>query len=334
MSMRAFQVTKYKRPMRLTEVPEPSVGPNDVLVKVEAAGLNQLDEKIRAGEFKPLLPYRAPFTLGHDAAGTVIAVGRDVTAYAVGDEIWSRPRDGRIGTFAQRVAIDEADVSHRPSSISIEEAGALPLVALTAWQALVDIGQLQAGQKVLIHAGTGGVGTIAIQLAKHLGAAVATTVSGSNAEFARELGADIVIDYRTQQFDEILMDYDLVVDGVGPESVARSLSVLRPGGKVIGIAGPPTPAFAAAAGLNRALRPVFWVLSTKVRRAAKRLGVTYDFLFMAANGEQLAKLASLVDAGTIRPIVGASIPFTQLPEALARIGADGTRGKTVMTMKS
>ncbi|MFE9322527.1 MULTISPECIES: NADP-dependent oxidoreductase [unclassified Nocardia] len=332
--MRAFQVTKYKQPIRLTEVPEPSLGPNDVLVKVEAAGLNQFDEKIRTGEFKALVPDRPPFTLGNDVAGTVVAVGRNVTSYAVGDEIWSRPRVSRMGTFAERVAIDQADVSHRPTSISMEEAGGLPLVALTAWQALVEIGHLQAGQKVLIHAGTGGVGTVAIQLAKHLGATVATTVSGSNVEFARELGADVVVDYRTQRFEDLLKDYDLVVDGVGTESVLRSVSVVKPGGKVIGIAGPPTPAFASAVDLNAVLRLVFWVLSAKVRRAAKRRGVTYDFLYMHASGEQLAQLAELVDAGIIRPVVGASIPFTELPNALGRIGTDGTRGKTVMTMTS
>ena len=330
--MRAFQVTRYKQPIRLTDVPEPSVGPSDVLVRVAAAGLNQFDEKIRTGEFKAVVPSSPPFTLGNDVAGTVVAIGRDVTSYAVGDEIWSRPRVSRMGTFAELVAIDEADVSHRPSSISMEEAGGLPLVGLTAWQALVEIGHLQAGQKVLIHAGTGGVGTVAIQLAKHLGATVATTVSGSNAEFARELGADVVVDYRTQRFEDLLTDYDLVVDGVGAESVLRSVSVLKRGGKLIGIAGPPTPAFASALGLSPVLRLVFWALSAKVRRAAKRRGVTYDFLYMHASGEQLAQLAELVDAGVIRPVVGATIPFPELPNALGRIGTDGTRGKTVMTM--
>jgi NADPH:quinone reductase-like Zn-dependent oxidoreductase len=330
--MRAVQVTQYKRPLEIAEVAEPVVGPHDVLVEVRAAGLNQLDEKVREGEFKALLPYQAPFTLGHDVAGSVVSVGSQVTAYAVGDRVWSRPRDGRIGTFAERIAIDESDLSHVPTTLSWEEAGSFPLVGLTAWQALVEMGGLRAGQKVLIHAGSGGVGTIAIQLAKHVGATVATTVSAANADFVRDLGADVVVDYRTEKFDEVLHDYDLVVDGVGPENVLRSMRVLKPGGKVIGIAGPPTPAFGTRAGLNPLLRLVFSVISAKVRRAARRREVSYDFLFMRADGAQLAALAELVDSGAIRPVVGRTIPFADLPDALGRVGSDGTRGKTVATV--
>jgi NADPH:quinone reductase-like Zn-dependent oxidoreductase len=299
---------------------------------VKAAGLNQIDEKVRAGEFKPILRYRAPFTLGHDVAGVVVATGPDVTSFAVGDEVYSRPRDGQIGTFADRIAIDEGDVAARPASISMDEAGSLPLVALTAWQVLVEIGRVQPGQKVLIHAGAGGVGSIAIQLAKHLGATVATTVSASNADFVRELGADVVIDYRSQKVEDVLHDYDLVIDGVGADSVRRSLAVLKPGGGVIGLSGPPTPAFASAAGLSPVLRLVFAVISAKVRRAARRLGVSYTFHFMHANGDGLQQIAQLVDRGVLRPVLGRTIQFTDLPESLSRVGSDGTRGKTVMTM--
>lgn len=330
--MRAAQVTRYKQPIGLVDVAEPVLGPHDVLVEVRAAGLNQLDEKVRAGEFKPLLPYRAPFTLGHDVAGVVVATGREVSAYAVGDRVWSRPRDGRIGTFAERIAIHESDVAHVPASISLEEAGSFPLVGLTAWQALVEMGRLQPGQKVLVHAGSGGVGTVAIQLAKHLGASVATTVSASNAEFVRSLGADVVVDYRTEKFDEVLSGYDLVLDGVGPDNVLRSLRVVRPGGKVIGISGPPTPDFAVRSGLNPLFRAVFAATSARVRRQARRHGVSYEFLFMRADGRQLAELGALVDAGAIRPVVGRTIPFADLPDALGGIGADGTRGKTVVTV--
>jgi NADPH:quinone reductase-like Zn-dependent oxidoreductase len=330
--VRAYQVRRYRQALELADLAEPEVGPRDVLVQVAAAGLNPLDEKIRAGEFKPLLRYRAPFTLGHDVAGTVVATGRDVTAYAVGDEVWSRPRDGRIGTFAERIAIDQADLSLRPTRISMQEAGALPLVALTAWQALVEIGGLRAGQKVLVHAGAGGVGTVAIQLAKHLGATVATTVSPANAELVRELGADLVIDYRTQRFEDVVHDYDLVLDGVGADHVLRSLTVVRPGGTVVGIAGPPTPAFARSAGLSPALRPVFGLLSRKVRRQARRLGVTFQFLFMRADGGQLAELAALVDAGAIRPVVTRTVGFDELPDALTGVEAGAGPGKTVLTM--
>ena len=201
--MRAFVIDGYKGALHEADVPEPAVGEHDVLVRAVAAGVNQLDEKIRAGEFRQILPYRLPLTLGHDVAGTVIRVGLEGRRLRAGRRVYARPRDGRIGTFAETIAIDETDVSLAPTSISAVEAASLPLVALTAWQALVERGNVQPGQKVLIHGGSGGVGTIAIQLAKHLGAHVATTVSAENADFVRELGADEVIDYRTQDFEEV-----------------------------------------------------------------------------------------------------------------------------------
>lgn len=329
--MKAFAVDAYKAPLHATQIPEPVVGEHDVLVKVEAAGLNSLDEKIRAGEFKAILPYDLPLVLGHDVAGTVLQVGAGVRTFRPGDEVYSRPSKDRIGTFAERIAIPEPDVAPRPHAITMTEAGSLPLVALTAWQALVEKGNLRAGQRVLIHAGAGGVGTIAIQLAKHLGAHVATTASGSNADFVRELGAETVVDYRTQDFEEVLSDYDLVLDSVGGETLTKSLRILRPGGKVIGITGPPDPTFAREAGLNPFLRLAIAGLSTKVRRQAKKLGVSYEFLFMHASGEQLRHIAHLVDDGVLRPVVGKTFPFDQAPQALQSLHAGGVRGKSVLT---
>ncbi|MGN9763531.1 NADP-dependent oxidoreductase, partial [Streptomyces sp. SD31] len=241
---------KYKEPLQEADVPEPTVGEHDVLVRVEAAGLNPLDEKIRAGEFKQILPYKLPLILGNDVAGTVIRVGTAVRGFKPGDEVYARPHQDRIGTFAERIAVAEGDLALKPASISMEEAGSLPLAALTAWQALVERGKVRPGQKVLIHAGAGGVGSIAIQLAAHLGASVATTASASNADFVRALGADTVIDYRTQDFEQLLTGYDLVLDSIGGETLEKSLRVLKPGGKAIGITGPPDPAFAREAGLN------------------------------------------------------------------------------------
>lgn len=329
--MRAFIFDKYKQPLHEATVPEPAVGARDVLVQVAAAGVNQLDEKIRAGEFKTILPYRTPLTLGHDLAGAVVGIGSDVRGFKVGDTVFARPRDHRIGTFAERIAVDEADLALAPTTITTVEAASLPLVALTAWQALVEKGNVQPGQKVLIHAGSGGVGTIAIQLAKHLGAQVATTVSGKNADFVRDLGADVVIDYRTQDFESELSGYDLVLDSLGGENLAKSLRVLRPGGTAIGISGPPDPGFARAAGLNPVLRLAITFLSRKVRAQAKKLGVTYQFLFMRADGTQLRQIAELVDAGIIRPVVGATFPFEQTPRAVLALGAGTTRGKVVVT---
>jgi len=329
--MKAFVVTEYKAPLEPVEVAEPQVGGRDVLVRVQAAGLNALDEKIRMGEFKQILPYKPPFVLGHDVAGTVIEVGANVRGFKPGDEVYARPRDHRIGTFAERIAVGEADLALKPESISMEEAASLPLVALTAWQALVEKGRVRAGQKVLVHGGSGGVGSVAIQLAKHLGATIATTASGSNADFVRELGADTVIDYRTQDFEQLLSGYDLVLDSLGGENLEKSLRVLRPGGKAIGLAGPPDAAFAREIGAGAALRLAMTGLSAGIRRKARKLGVTYEFLFMHASGAQLSEITALVDSGALRPIVGKTVPFDRLPEALEALEQGGIRGKAVIT---
>lgn len=330
--MRAFVFDRYKQPLHEADVPEPAVGTRDVLVSVSAAGVNQLDDKIRDGEFKPILHYKPPLTLGHDVAGTVVSVGAHVRGFEAGDKVYSRPRDYRIGTFAERIAIDQADLAVAPASIGPVEAASLPLVALTAWQALVEKGRVTGGQKVLVHAGAGGVGSIAIQLAKHLGAQVATTVSGRNADFVRELGADVVIDYHTQDFGKELSGYDFVLDSLGGEHLLESLRVLRPGGKAMGIYGVPDPAFAKEIGANPIVRLVIAARSRTTRSLARKLGVTYEFLFMHASGEQLRLIADLVDAGSIRPVVGATFAFDQTPEALASLGKSSIRGKSVITV--
>lgn len=276
--MKAFVIDHYKDLPRKAEAPGPAVGAQDVLVEVKAAGVNQLDEKIRLGEFRQILPYRMPLVLGNDLAGVVIAVGAEARKFQPGDEVYARPAKHRIGTFTERISVHEDDLALKPTSISMQEAGSLPLVALTAWQALVERGNVEPGQKVLIHAGAGGVGTIAIQLAKHLGAVVATTASASNADWVRELGADLVIDYRNQNFEDVLHDYDLVLDSVGGENLEKSLRVLKPGGKVVGIAGPPDPRFAKELGASAPLRLAMTVLSNRIRRKARRRKVSYEFL--------------------------------------------------------
>lgn len=293
--------------------------------------LNQLDEKIRLGEFKLILPYKLPLIFGNDLAGTVERVGAKVASFKPGDEVYARPSKDRIGTFAERIAVAEADLALRPMSISIEEAGSLPLVALTAWQALVERGPVRPGQKVLIHAGAGGVGVMAIPLAKHLGATVATTASAANADFVRELGADLVIDYRAQDFAQVVSGYDLVLDSLGGKNLEQSLRVLKPGGKAIGIAGPPDPTFAREMGLNPVLRLAIAGLSAGIRRQARKLGVQYEFLFMRASGEQLRQITTLVDDGVLRPVVGKIFPFDQTPEALRSLEQGRVRGKVVVS---
>jgi NADPH:quinone reductase-like Zn-dependent oxidoreductase len=331
--MRAFVIKEYKGPVEESDVPEPTVGERDVLVRVQAAGLNVLDEKIRAGQLKQILPYKLPLIPGNDVAGTVIRVGAAVRAFKPGDEVYARPDQDRIGTFAERIAVDEADLALKPESISMEEAGSLPLVALTAWQALVERGNVRPGQKVLIHAGAGGVGSIAIQLAKHLGATVATTASAGNLDFVRELGADIAIEYRSLDFEQLLSGYDLVLDSLGGETLQKSLRVLRPGGKAIEISGPPDPAFAREAGLNPVLRLAITALSAGIRRQARKLGVSYEFLLMRASGDQLRQITALIDSGALRPVVGRVFPFDKTVQALQGLEKGGIRGKAVISIR-
>jgi len=329
--MRAFVVDHYGSDgLREADVPCPAVGPRDVVVDVRAASVNPLDVMVRNGEFKQLLGYELPFTLGHDVAGVVTEVGADVRSFAVGDEVWARPRDHRIGTFAEAIAVDAADVALKPASLSFAEAAAVPLVALAAWQALVDRADVRPGQRVLVHAGAGGLGSTVIQLARHLGAHVATTARGTDAAALTELGADEVVDFTTTDFTDVLSDYDVVLDSLGTDSLARSMTVLKPGGLAISVVGPPDPAFATQVG-KPLLRPVMALLSRKVRRRARRLGVRYSFLFMRADGAQLATLAGLYDAGVLRPVLDRTFGFDQTLEAVARVEHCKAHGKVVIT---
>ncbi|MEB3368966.1 NADP-dependent oxidoreductase [Saccharopolyspora mangrovi] len=330
--MKAFVVESYGADgLRAADVPEPVPGDRDVVVQVRAAGINPLDKMVRNGEFKQLLNYQRPFVLGHDVAGVVTRVGASVRRFQVGDEVYARPRDLRIGTFAESIAMDEDDVAHKPRSLSFAEAGAVPLVALAAWQALVEVAHLQPGQKVLVHAGAGGLGSTVVQLAKHLGAHVATTARAENAEALRELGADEVIDYRTTEFTDVLADYDVVLDSLGGANLEKSLTVLKPGGLAISVVGPPDPAFAAQLG-RPVVKPVLALLSRKIRKQAEKLGVRYSFFFMRANGAQLAELARLYDNGTLRPVLDRTFPFDDLLEAMSHVEQGRAHGKVVVTL--
>lgn len=333
--MKAFVVDKYQKKgaLRLAEMPEPELRDNDVLVEIHAAGVNLLDSKLRDGEFKPILPYRPPFILGHDVAGIVVWAGSKVRKFKLGDEVYARSRDGRIGTFAQSIAMDEADVALKPKNLSMEEAASIPLVGLTAWQVLVETAGLKKGQKVFIQAGSGGVGTFAIQLAKHLGATVATTASAANADLVKGLGADIVIDYKKDDFEKILKGYDVVLNSQDAKTLEKSLHVLKPGGKLISISGPPDPEFAEKQGLNMVLKLVLRLLSRGIRSKARRAGVGYSFLFMWAQGDQLGKITSLIESGIIRPVIDRTFPFEQTNEALAYVETGRARGKVVVKVR-
>jgi NADPH:quinone reductase-like Zn-dependent oxidoreductase len=332
--VKAFVVDKYKKngPIRLADMPEPQMGANDVLVRIQAAAINLLDSKIRDGEFKLFLPYKPPFILGHDLAGTVVSTGANVRGFKAGDQVFARPRDHRTGTFAEMIAVDQADLALKPTSLSMEEAASIPLVGLTAWQALVEVGRVQPGQKVFIQAGSGGVGTFAIQLAKHLGATVATTTSAANVDLVRSLGADVVIDYKRQDFEQVLSGYDLVLNSQDAKTLAKSLNILKPGGQLISISGPPDVPFAKFLRLNLFLRFVMRMLSRGVLKKAKARGARYAFLFMRADGAQLAQIAGLIDAGAIRPVVDRVFPFAQTAAALAYVETGRAKGKVVVTV--
>jgi len=333
--VKAFIVDRYsgKDHMRHGEVPEPELRDNDVLVEVHAAGVNLLDSKIKSGEFKLILPYRMPLVLGHDAAGIVTRAGSRVRQFKVGDEVYSRPRDHHIGTFAERIVVNENDVAPKPRNITMEEAASISLVGLTAWQALIERFNLKKGQKIFIQAGSGGVGTFAIQLAKHVGATVATTTSSANFDLVKKLGADILIDYKKDDFETVLQDYDLVLHSQDAATLAKSLRVLKPGGTLISISGPPDPAFAKEVGAPWFVKVIARLLSCGVRRKATRRDLKYSFLFMRANGQQLREITRLIEAGAIRPVIDRVFPFESTNEALAYVEAGRAKGKVVVKIK-
>ena len=333
--MKAFVVGRYGKQERLraADLPEPDVREDDVLIQVHATAVNQLDSKLRNGEFKLILPYRPPFILGHDVAGVVVRVGPRVRQFKVGDEVYARPDDFRIGTFAELIAVKEDSVAIKPKNITMEEAASIPLVGLTAWQALVEKARLKKGQKVFIQAGSGGVGTFAIQLAKHLGATVATTTSAGNVALVKRLGADVVIDYKQDAFEERLSGYDVVLNSQDGKTLAKSLGVLQAGGHLISISGPPDPQFAEDTKAPWLVKQVMRALSRGTRRQAQRLKVSYTFLFMKASGSQLRQITSLIESGAIRPVIDKVFPFESTNEAMAYVESGRAKGKVVIKVR-
>jgi 2-desacetyl-2-hydroxyethyl bacteriochlorophyllide A dehydrogenase len=328
--MKAAYISRYGKidDVQINEQPKPSLTEDAVLVKVHAASINPLDLRILEGEFKAILPVPFPFILGNDFAGTVVEVGSNVTQFKAGDEVYAKT--DLNGAFAEYTVVQQSSLALKPQNISMEQAAALPLVALTSWQALVEIAKVKAGQKVLIHAGSGGVGSIAIQLAKSLGAIVATTTSGKNTRWVRELGADVIVDYKTTDFEQELKDYDVVLDTQGGKTLEKSLNVLKRGGRLISISGPPDQAFAEAINPNWFLKCVIPLLSWSIRNKAKKRGITYSFLFMQPSGPQLSKISELVEAGKIKPVVDQTYDFAQIKEALQYVNTGRSKGKVVL----
>jgi len=333
--VKAFIVDRYGKEdgLRLGEMPDPELREDEVLIQVHAAGVNPLDAKIRNGEFKLILPYRPPFILGHDVAGVVVRVGPRVQRFKAGDEVYARPDDFRIGAFAEYIGVKEDSLAIKPSVLTMEEAASIPLVGLTAWQALIEKADLKKGQKVFIQAGSGGVGTFAIQLAKHLGATVATTTSSANVELVKSLGADVVIDYKKDAFEDLLRDYDAVLNSQDEKTLEKSLRVLKGGGKLISISGPPDPEFGEEMRSPWFVKLIMRLLSFRIRRKARRRNVSFSFLFMKPSGKQLREITRLIESGAIRPVVDRVFPFESTNEAMAYVEGGRAKGKVVVRVK-
>ena len=328
--MKAAYINRYGNidDVQLDGQSKPPITENDVLVKIHAASINPLDLRVLEGEFKAIQPVKFPFILGNDFAGTVVQVGANVKQFKAGDEVYAKTDQN--GAFAEYTVVHQSSLALKPQNISMELAASLPLVSLTAWQALVEIAKVQAAQKVLIHAGSGGVGSIAIQLAKHLGATVATTTSGKNAQWVKALGADIIIDYKTTDFEQELKDYDVVLDTQGGKILEKSLNVLKRGGRIISISGPPDREFAEAIHANWLLKCIIPLLSWSIRNKAKKKGITYSFLFMQPNGQQLSEISKLVESGNINPIVDKTYAFTEIKDAFQYVNTGRAKGKVVL----
>ncbi len=332
--MRAMVIDRYgKVPMRLVEMPAPKIGEYEVLAEIHAASINPIDFKIRDGKVKLLVKYKMPLILGNDFSGVVVKVGAKVTRFKVGDEIYARPRKSKIGTFAEYIAIHEDDIALKPKNLSFEEAASIPLVWLTSYQALTDILQLQKGQKILIQAGAGGVGTFAIQLAKLMGATVATTASEAGSNLVKSLGADEIINYKTEKFEELLKNYDAVFDTLGGEILEKSFEVIKSGGKIVSVSGLPNARFGKEYGSGFFKTMLFSIASHKLTRLEKKHNVQYTFLFMKPSGEQLRKIANFIETGKIKPIIDRIFPFEDAQKAMEYAEAGRAKGKIILKIR-
>ena len=332
--MKAMIIDKYgKVPMRMAEVPTPEINEYEVLAEIHAASIKPIDVKIRDGKVKMLLKYEMPLILGNDFSGVITKVGSKVTRFKVGDEIYARPRKNKIGTFAEYIAIHEDDVALKPKNLSFEEAASIPLVGLTSYQALHDIMQLQKGQKILIHAGSGGVGTFAIQLAKIIGATVTTTASEAGANLVKSLGADEIINYKTEKFEDILKDYDAVFDTIGGTTLEKSFNIIKSGGNIVSVSGMPNARFGKEFGSGFFKTLLFSLASKKLTALEKKHNARYSFLFMKPSGDQLRTIANYIEAGKIKPVIDRVFPFEDAQKAMEYSEAGRAKGKIIVKIK-
>ncbi|MGD6890992.1 NADP-dependent oxidoreductase [Bacillus mobilis] len=332
--MKAMIIDKYgKVPMHMAEVPTPDINEYEVLAEIHAASINPIDFKIRDGKVKMLLKYEMPLILGNDFSGVIVKVGSKVTHFKVGDEIYARPRKNKIGTFAEYIAIHEDDVALKPKNLSFEAAASIPLVGLTSYQALHDIMHLQKGQKILIHAGSGGVGTFAIQLAKIMGATVTTTASEAGADLVKSLGADEIINYKIEKFEEILKDYDAVFDTIGGTTLEKSFNIIKSGGNIVSVSGMPNARFGKEFGSGFFKTLLFSLASRKLTALEKKHNAQYSFLFMKPSGDQLRTIANYIEAGEIKPVIDRVFPFEDAQKAMEYSEAGRAKGKIIVKIK-
>lgn len=333
--MKALILKRYGKSDQLefADIPRPAIKPNEILVQVHAVGLNPIDNKIPTGAFKPIIKLQLPATMGSDVAGVVVEVGSRVTKFNVGDAIFASVFDLGTGTLAEFAVVPEYAAAPKPANLDFVEAASIPMVGLTAWQALKERAQVKPGQKVFIPAGSGGIGTFAIQLAKYLGAQVGTTTSTANINLVKRLGADEVIDYKQQEFEDVLRGYDVVLGTVKGDGVKKSLQILNPNASVVSLIGPPDAAFARARGMNFVMKFIFGLLSRKIINQARQRGAEYSFLFVHPDGRQLAEIGKLLEESHIRPVIDRVFPFTQTKEALAYLDAGRAKGKVVVQLR-
>lgn len=333
--MKALILKKYGSSDQLVfaDIPEPTLKPDEIRVRVHAVGLNPIDTMIPKGAFKAILRFQLPATMGSDLAGVVAEVGSRVTRFKVGDAVFASIFDLGTGSLADYAVVPESAAAMKPSNLDFVQAASIPMVGLTAWQALKERARVRPGQKVFIPAGSGGIGTFAIQLAKHLGAKVGTTTSTGNVGLVRSLGADEVIDYKKQEFEEVLRDYDVVLGTVRGDALKKSLPILKSNSSIISLVGPPTAAFARARGMNFLLQTVLGLLSGGIIRKARKRGAEYSFLFVHPDGGQLAEIGALLQAGKIRPVIDRVFPFDQAKAALAYLEQGRAKGKVVVQIR-
>jgi NADPH:quinone reductase-like Zn-dependent oxidoreductase len=324
--MKALQIIKYgdiKDSLAFNEVSQPSVQANDVLIEVKAAAINPIDKSIILGNLKGILPITLPSTSAYDVSGIVVEKGNEVSNFEIGDLVYARVPQEQMGTLAEFVAVTSNAVSKKPGNISFEEAASLPLAGLTALQSLEYAG-IKENDKVLIHAGSGGVGSFAIQYAKAKGAYVYTTTSTSNVEWVKELGADRVIDYKTEDYKAIVKDADIVFDTLGKNYTTEAFAVVKKGGMVVSVVGPLDEESAKMFGMAD------YKLPTELSNLVSEKEATYKFIFMHPNGSHLGEIKALVEDGKIKPIIDKVYPFSESIEAFTHLASGRAKGKIVV----